>query len=89
MTYSAYPGGIGVAGEIMLMGMWSNGSGIFIMLHENNFTGCIMYQMIRHMRDHTGGYNRHLPHGWLLRRYEDLLRKFLELKQEDTYAKAS
>ena len=88
MTYSAYPGGFGVAGEITLMGMWSNGNGIFVMIHEN-FTGCIMCWMIRHMGDYTGDYSRHLPHGWLLCRYEDLLRKFLELKQEDAYAKAS
>ena len=83
------PGGIGVAGEIAMMGIWSEGNGVYVLIHEDNFTGCIMYRTIRHLGDHTGGYNRHLPHGWLLRRYEDLLRKFLELKQEDTYAKAS
>lgn len=83
------PGGIGVAGEIVMAGMWSDGNGIYVMIHEDNFTGCIMYRTIRHIKDYRGGHNRHLSHGWLLRRYEDLLRKFLELRQEDVYAKAS
>lgn len=84
------PGGIGVAGEVVLMGMWDEGDGIYILLHQDDFTGCIMYRRIRHMKDYGGDYNRHLPHGVLLRGYNDLLEKFLELRQGDTaYAKAS
>lgn len=83
------PGGIGVAGDISLMGMWSVGNGIHVYIHEDNFTGCIMYRSIRNLKDFSGGRNQHLPHGYLLRRYEDLLRKFMELKQEEVYAKAS
>lgn len=84
------PGGIGVAGEIVMMGMWSEGNGIHVYIHEDDFTGCIMYRAISHMKDYRGDRNRHLPRGYLLRGYEDLLRKFLELKQEEAvYARAS
>ena len=79
----AMPGGIGVAGEICLMGMWGKENGIYILIHEDDFTGCIMYRTISNMKDFNGGCNRHLLRGYLLRGYVELLKKFLELKRED------
>jgi hypothetical protein len=84
------PGGIGVGGDVVMMGMWNDGNGIYILLHPDDFTGCIMYRRIKHMKDFHGDYNRHLMHNYLLRSYNDLLEKFLDLKREDAaYAKAS
>lgn len=83
-------GGIGVNGEVCLMGMWSPGNGIHVYIHQDDFTGCIMYRRISHMADYRGDHNRHLSRGALLHGYENLLEKFLELKQEDVpYARAS
>jgi len=78
----AMPGGIGAGGDVVMMGMWDNGNGIFVLLHPDDFTGCIMYRRIRHMKDYSGDRNRHLPRGYLLRGYSELLEKFLELKRE-------
>ena len=85
----AMSGGIGVGGDVVLMGMWSEGNGIYILLHENDFTGCFMYRSIRHMKDYTGGHNRHLTHGSLSWGYTALLERFLELKEENDLAKAA
>ena len=83
------PGGIGVSGGICMMGMWRPGNGIHVYIHQNDFTGCIMYRRISHLKDYSGDYNRHLTRGALLYSYENLLEKFLELKREDDlYAKA-
>ena len=78
----AMPGGIGVGGDIVMMGMWNDGSGIYVLLHPDDFTGCIMYRRIRHLKDFHGDRNRHLMRGYLLRSYDELLEKFLELKRE-------
>jgi hypothetical protein len=78
------PGGIGVAGEICMMGMWGDSNGIYVLLHPDDFTGCIMYRRIRHMKDYHGDRNRHLTRGYLLRGYGELLGKFLELRREGT-----
>jgi len=83
-------GGIGVNGEVCLMGLWGPGNGIHVYLHQDDFTGCIMYRHISHLKDYHGDYNRHLTRGALLHGYENLLQKFLELKQEEAaYARAS
>jgi len=83
------PGGIGVAGEIAMMGIWSEGNGVYVLIHEDNFTGCIMYRTIRHLGDHTGGYNRHLPHGWLLRRYVIDAHKLCPLEKMEAVVRSS
>lgn len=75
-------GGIGVNGEVALMGLWDDGNGVYILIHQDDFTGCIMYRTIAHMKDYTGGHNRHLPRGVLLRGYGELVERFLELKKE-------
>ena len=78
----AMPGGIGVAGEICLMGMWGGGNGIHVYIKENDFLGCILYRKISHMKDYTGERNRFLPLDYLLYGYGRLMSKFLELKRE-------
>lgn len=86
----ANPGGIGVTGEINLMGMWSPGNGIHVVIRENDFLGCILYRGISHMKDFRGDRNRFLPRGYLLSGYEDLLQTFLRLrKEEPAYERAS
>lgn len=80
------PGGIGVNGEIALMGMWNGGNGVYILIHRDDFTGSILYRRVRHMKDYTGGRNRHLTRNVLLGQYGDLLERFLELKEEPAYA---
>ena len=62
------PGGIAVSGDLRLMGMWSEGSGIYISINKNRPNapyGQILYRTIRHMKDFTGG-----PNQWM--RYETL-----------------
>ena len=83
------PGGIAVNGEIVMMGMWSAGNGIYVMLHQDDFTGCIMYRRIRHMQDYKGDRNRHLSRRVLLGSYDELLERFLELREDGKYASAA
>lgn len=86
----AEPGGIAVAGDISLIGMWGDGNGIFINIHENLMCGCILYRKAVHMKDFSGGQNQHLSKRVLQGTYQDLLRRFLELKDEEyAYGRAS
>ena len=53
--------GIAVSGEITLMGMWSDGNGLYFQINEpiqpfNSF----LYRSIKHMKDYSGGYNQWL-----------------------------
>lgn len=80
---SANPGGIAVAGEITLMGMWSEGNGIYIQIRENDFLGCILYRGIQHMKDYRGDRNRFLTDDYLIGGYGTLLDVFLSLREED------
>jgi len=62
------PGGIAVSGDLRLMGMWSERSGIYIFMNKNLPNapyGQILYRTIKHMNDFTGG-----PNQWM--RYETL-----------------
>lgn len=62
------PGGIAVSGDLRLMGMWSEGNGIYISMNKffpNAPYGQILYRTIKHMKDFTGG-----PNQWM--RYETL-----------------
>ena len=89
-TVYAIPGGIGVSGEICMMGMWGEGNGIHVYIRENDFLGCILYRKISHMKDYCGGHNHFLTRGWLLCSYGELLDKFLELGREgETDARAA
>ncbi len=56
------PGGIAVSGDLTLMGMWSEGNGVYISTNKN-FPDTpwvdVLYRHIRHMRDFTGGSNNY------------------------------
>ena len=54
-------GGIAVSGEITLMGLWSDGNGLYFQLDQpirpfNSF----LYREIKHMTDYSGGTNQWL-----------------------------
>lgn len=85
------PAGIGSTGDITLMGMWSEANGIYINLHEDVCTGCILYRSSLHMKDYTGGNNNFLPRSILKSGdYDYLLRTVFMLRQEDSaYGRAS
>ena len=62
------PGGIAVSGDLRLMGMWSEGDGVYICMSKNVPNapyGQILYRTIKHMKDFAGG-----PNQWM--RYETL-----------------
>jgi len=55
-------GGIAVSGEITLMGMWSEGNGLYLQIsqpitQQREF----LYRHITHMKDYCGGSNQWLP----------------------------
>lgn len=54
------PGGIAVSGDLRLMGMWSEGNGVFITMNKdfpNKPWGDVLYRTIKYMKDFTGGPN--------------------------------
>ena len=54
------PGGIAVSGDLRLMGMWSEGSGVYITMNKdfpNRPWGDVLYRAIKHPKDFTGGSN--------------------------------
>ena len=62
------PGGIAVSGDLRLMGMWSEGNGVYICMNKdfpNAPYGQVLYRTIKHMKDFAGG-----PNQWM--RYETL-----------------
>lgn len=55
-------GGIAVSGEITLMGMWSEGSGLYLQLSQSAIGWqSFLYRQISHMKDYTGERNQWLP----------------------------
>jgi hypothetical protein len=79
------PGGIAVSGDLTLMGMWSEGNGIYITMNKNflrNPWGDVLYRTIKHMKDYCGG-----PNNWfkyeLLRKPMLLKETIIKLKKED------
>jgi len=55
-------GGIAVSGDLRLMGMWSEGNGVYISMNKDfpgKPWGDVLYRHIRHMRDFTGGPNNY------------------------------
>lgn len=54
-------GGIAVSGEITLMGMWSEGNGLYLQLSQPAMGWqSSLYRQISHMKDYTGGRSRWL-----------------------------
>jgi hypothetical protein len=55
------PGGIAVSGDITLMGLWSDGNGLYFQISQPFVQPpSFMYRHIAHMKDYRGG-----PNQWL------------------------
>lgn len=56
------PGGIAVSGDLRLMGMWDDGTGVYISINKdfpNKSWGDVLFRTIKHMRDFSGGTNQY------------------------------
>ena len=82
---------IAVSGEVILMGMWKEGNGLYIQLSQDNiFKTCILYRSIQNIKDYSGGRNNYIntsemamgDYGWLL----SCLLKFKEAENEHIVA---
>jgi hypothetical protein len=78
-------GGIAVAGEITLMGLWSEGNGVYFEIFQSiSNRREFMYRHISHMKDYSGGANQ-----WLDCRlfeaadYEAVLGMLLALRNQE------
>lgn len=60
MKVSKNPAGIAVSGEVSLIGLWSEGNGIYVQLSEPAFGGCcVLYRRITHLKE-CAGFNKFL-----------------------------
>jgi hypothetical protein len=58
-TVKSNAGGIAVSGEITLMGLWSEGNGVYFQLFQSVTNRReFMYRHISHMKDYRGGANQ-------------------------------
>ena len=84
---TANPGGIAVSGEITLMGMWSEGNGLYFQINQpwQPFGG-FLYRSIKNMKDYTGGYNQWLACNLFANgEYERLINILLDLKERTAF----
>jgi hypothetical protein len=75
-------GGIAVSGEIALMGLWSDGNGIYFELSQSlSRKQEFLYRSISHIKDYRGGQNMRI-NGNLFKTadYEAVLKSLLALK---------
>ncbi len=78
------PGGIAVSGDLILMGMWSEGNGVYVSMNKNfpeAAWGKVLYRNIKHMEDYTGGPNNYLEFK-LLGKTKEVKRKILALRKD-------
>ena len=75
-------GGIAVSGEITLMGMWSDGNGLYFQLNQPfRPFNAFLYRSIKHMKDYSGGRNQWLDCDLFASgEYERLIDTVLELR---------
>ncbi len=86
----ANPGGIGVGGDVILMGMWSENNGIYITIRgANDFLSPVLCRSIRHMKDYSGGQNCWLEKDILKGYYQQLVKKLLTFREGGEYEKAA
>jgi hypothetical protein len=84
------PGGIGVGGDVLLMGMWREGNGIYVVIRgENDFLPPVMCRTIRHMKDFTGGNNQWMEKDILRGYYQQMVKEFLAFKEDAKIADAA
>ena len=54
------PAGIACSGDLRLIGIWSEGNGIYVSMNKdfpNTLWGQVLYRTVEHMEDWTGGPN--------------------------------
>lgn len=92
VTVSSNAGGIGVAGECTLIGMWEDGD-IYVCLHQPIYHRelVLCYRTVRHARDFKGGYNHYLTRADLKKwSYSQLLDTMNALRKDGcTYERAA
>jgi hypothetical protein len=79
------PGGIAVSGDLILMGMWSEGNGVYISMNKDfpgKPWGDVLYRSIKHMKDYTGGPNLYFKFE-LLRKPVLLRETIMKLKRDN------
>ena len=57
------PAGIACSGDLRLIGMWSEGNGIYVSMNKdfpNSLWGQVLYRTVKHMKDWTGGSNNYV-----------------------------
>ena len=76
-------GGIAVSGEITLIGLWGDGSGLFFQISQGVWNGSksFLYRSVSGMKDYNSGRNQWIPE-CVFRdgNYERLVDMLLELK---------
>jgi hypothetical protein len=85
----ANPGGIAINGESTLMGMWSEGNGIYVELTQAlGGCGCVMYRDILTMKDYSGGTNNWVsPHDFETLSYDRFVERLERLRYAEPTAK--
>ena len=76
-------GGIAVSGDLTLIGMWSDGNGIYISMNKDfpdRPWGGVLYRTVKHMKDYTGGSNNYFEFA-LLQFPEALKERVLKLRK--------
>jgi hypothetical protein len=77
------PGGIAVSGDVTLMGMWSEGNGLYLQISRSATRRQeFLYRVINHMKDYTGGANQWLSYSsFASGEYENLMGTLLALRK--------
>ncbi len=83
MKVSTNPGGIAVSGEITLMGMWSEGNGLYLQIFQSvTRRQEFLYRHISGMKDYTGGANQWITcSSFVDGDYEKLMKTLLALRK--------
>jgi len=80
------PGGIAVAGDLHLMGMFNDEVGIYISISGSSFRGgeySFLYRTIKHMKDYSGGANCYLSNVKNDKQVIDTIHRLCGVKPED------
>ena len=77
------PSGIAVSGDVILMGMWNDGNGLYLQINQPSQPfAAFLFREIKHMKDLMGGTNQCLPCNLFAGgKYERLISALLELKK--------
>ena len=78
VTYN--PGGIAVSGEVTLIGMYADGTGVYVTASTPSYHG-LMFRTIKHMKDYTGG-----PNQWIRQPHVYSVEELAQTIKRGTYA---